>query len=254
MGDCKLKANVVRFAVENSSSLEQQDNRTQFPGNAGSGFGKRNSNYMDFRSYYDVVGTSKGVGSIVKESEGSNVGEKRDLAKSIVMPDKTGAFKELFRISVVGRTVDLETLVDFDRLLWIAKIRFSRIQYLGGLTILVTFHDDVATNLFMDSKAIWGPWFTKLEVWSGQSLHFERVAWLKLSGIPLHLLDPDTLLLIGELYGKVLHVPKGPEEDQDLSMARVGVLAGEAYRIKEVVSLKWKDRSFRIWVEEELED
>ncbi|MFS7918356.1 hypothetical protein Hanom_Chr03g00200041 [Helianthus anomalus] len=34
-------------------------------------------------------------------------------------------------------------------------------------------------------------------------------------------------------------------------MIRVGVLAGEAMRIEEVVTLKWKNRCFRIRVEEE---
>ncbi|KAJ0466504.1 hypothetical protein HanPSC8_Chr14g0596811 [Helianthus annuus] len=153
--------------------------------------------------------------------------------------------------AVVGRTVNLETLVDFDKLMRIAKLAYSRIQYLGGLFILLSFSDTVAANHFMESKTVWGPWFSMLDVWKGQPLHFERVAWLKLMGIPLHLLESDTLALIGETFGMLLHVPKSFEVDHDLLVTRVGVLVGEVNRIKEVVSLKWKDRSFRIWVEEE---
>ncbi|KAJ0429078.1 hypothetical protein HanHA300_Chr17g0653281 [Helianthus annuus] len=58
---------------------------------------------------------------------------------------------------------------------------------------------------------------------------------------------------VGELFGKVLHVPKSFEEDQDLSMARVGVLVGHSSKIKDEVILKWKNRSFRIWVKEDHE-
>ncbi|MFS7960534.1 putative RNA recognition motif domain, nucleotide-binding alpha-beta plait domain superfamily [Helianthus anomalus] len=73
-------------------------------------------------------------------------------------------------------------------------------------------------------KEIWGPWFSKLEPWNGQTLPLERVAWLKLCGIPLHLLDAEVLGMIGEAFGKIVHVPKLFEEDQDLSIVRVGVL------------------------------
>ncbi|KAM0058235.1 hypothetical protein Hdeb2414_s0005g00167891 [Helianthus debilis subsp. tardiflorus] len=173
--------------------------------------------------------------------------------KVVVVPDRTAGFKELYGISVVARTVDLETLVDFDKLLRTAKVPFSRIQYLGGLFLLVSFSDVASATSFLDNKVVWGPWFSKVEVWKGQSLPLERVAWLRLIGIPLHLLDADVFSLIGDLFGKVLHYPKGLDGDHDLSFVRVGVLAGEAFRIKEAVSVSWRNRNFRVLVEEELD-
>ncbi|KAJ0534112.1 hypothetical protein HanIR_Chr09g0416091 [Helianthus annuus] len=98
-----------------------------------------------------------------------------------------------------------------------------------------------------------GPWFSLLEAWNGQSLALERVAWLRLSGIPLHLLSSEVLGLVSQLFGKVLHIPKSFEEDQNLSLVRVGVLAGEGPRIEAVVSLRWSNRCFRVRVEEELD-
>ncbi|MFS7898996.1 hypothetical protein Hanom_Chr00s039064g01773601 [Helianthus anomalus] len=38
-----------------------------------------------------------------------------------------------------------------------------------------------------------------------------------------------------------------------MSFVRVGVLAGEAHRIKEAVSVSWRNRNFRVLVEEELD-
>ncbi|KAM0007560.1 hypothetical protein Hdeb2414_s0138g00810031 [Helianthus debilis subsp. tardiflorus] len=103
-------------------------------------------------------------------------------------------------------------------------------------------------------KEVWNPWFTRLDPWSGQTLPLERVAWLKLCGIPLHLFEYDIMAQVGDKFGKVLFVPKSFEEDRDLSIVRVGVLVGTSSRINDVVVLKWKDRSFRILVEEDLED
>ncbi|KAJ0785886.1 hypothetical protein HanOQP8_Chr02g0048471 [Helianthus annuus] len=117
---------------------------------------------------------------------------------------------------------------------------------------MVSFEDEESASSFLKAKSIWGPWFSKLVLWEGQSLSPERVAWLKIVGIPLHLSCPEVLNSVGEFFGKVLHVPTQVEEDKDLSVFRVGILVGEFKRFQEYVTLRWKDRQFRVWVEEEL--
>ncbi|MFS7924438.1 hypothetical protein Hanom_Chr03g00272541 [Helianthus anomalus] len=59
---------------------------------------------------------------------------------------------------------------------------------------------------------------------------------------------------IGDLFGKVLFVPKFIDEDKDLSVVKIGVLVGNAHRNNEVVSLRWKHKVFRVRVDEDLED
>ncbi|KAJ0508434.1 hypothetical protein HanPSC8_Chr11g0462851 [Helianthus annuus] len=186
---------------------------------------------------------------VVMESGGTSGNNE----KVLVVPDRTDAFKGLHGVALVGKTVNLETLVDFNRLLKIAGTEYVRLQYLGGLSIHISFKDEESARRFLDEKSIWGPWFSKLDTWNGQSLPRERVAWLKILGVPLHILDPGTIDQIGEMFGKVLYVPKMLEEEQDLSMSRVGILVGESFRVKEVVSLKWKNRYYRGMVEEEEE-
>ncbi|KAM0011731.1 putative RNA recognition motif domain, nucleotide-binding alpha-beta plait domain superfamily [Helianthus debilis subsp. tardiflorus] len=250
MGDFKLKINVARFAEENyGGHVDQSAKKYEARATGYQAFNGAN-NLRDARSYREVVGKSNAkVGSSSNHAgmeEGIRVREK-----SIVVPDRTGAFNDLFGMALVGRTVDLETLVDFDKLPRIAKLSVVNLQYLGGLSLLIFFSDADSAKVFMDAKEVWGPWFSKLDFWSGQSLPLERVAWLTLCGIPLHLLDPVVLGLVGDSFGKLLHVLKLHEEDLDLFTVRVGVLFGSSGRIKEEVSLRWKDRSFRIWVEED---
>ncbi|KAM0005149.1 putative RNA recognition motif domain, nucleotide-binding alpha-beta plait domain superfamily [Helianthus debilis subsp. tardiflorus] len=252
MGEYKLKINIARFAVENAGFSDQPEVKAQGPKDAGNAEGLRSFNFRDFRSYSDVLGmgSSKVGGGVNIATEGHAEGK---VSKSIVTRDRTDAFSDLHGIAVIGRTANLETLVDFDKLMRIAKVDYVRIQYLGGLTILISFLDKTTASNFLEAKKVWEPWFSKLEAWNGQSFHLERVAWLKLNGIPLHLFDPDLLSQIGALFGKVLRVPKSLEEEQDLSFCRVGILAGEANRIKEVVTVRGKTRLYRIWVEEELD-
>ncbi|KAJ0726255.1 putative RNA recognition motif domain, nucleotide-binding alpha-beta plait domain superfamily [Helianthus annuus] len=247
MGNFKLKINIARFAAENSgfsggagSKTKEADGpKVELPGFDRS----KLFAFRDDRTYSGVLGKDKVAGS--------RQGASGFPEKELVVPDRTVAFSELFGKAVVGRTVDLETLVDLDRLLGIVKTKFEKIQYLGGLSILVSFDDEVAAKGFLEASQVWGPWFSKLALWAGQSLPLERLAWLKLSGVPLHLSEQGVLRSIGEQFGKVLHVPVSLEDDQDLSMTRVGVLSGEVKRIYDCVNLKWKEKRYRVWVEEE---
>ncbi|KAM0062238.1 hypothetical protein Hdeb2414_s0004g00145771 [Helianthus debilis subsp. tardiflorus] len=216
-------------------------------------FGGGNFSVRDTRSYKDVVGTSNlGNGHygahMVDSASGSRAAEK-----VIVVPDRVEAFRDRHGLAVVGRTVNLETLVDIDRLLNIARISVANIQYIGGLSLLISFYDEESVNRYLDLKNIWDPWFSKLDPWRGQSLPLERVAWLKLNGVPLHLLELDVLSQVGEMFGRVLHVPRSVEDDQDLSFVRVGVLVSQSGLLKDEVTLRWKNKSFRIGVEEDRE-
>ncbi|KAJ0828992.1 hypothetical protein HanLR1_Chr00c0055g0700411 [Helianthus annuus] len=217
------------------------------PNHVNPGGNVRSASFRDRRSYSDVLGKGK------EKEVGSIPGLAQEVGKQVVAPDRTAAMQEYIGIAVVGRTVDLETLVDLDRLLRIAKVSYVKIQYLGGLSVLISFTEEPAARLFIESRELWGPWFSKLSAWDGQSLSFEKVAWLRFIGLPLHLLDRDVIKLVGEPYGKILHVQKDFESADDLSFVRVGVLSGFVERIKEVITLKWKDRNYRILVEEELD-
>ncbi|KAJ0743941.1 hypothetical protein HanPI659440_Chr10g0381751 [Helianthus annuus] len=253
MGQSKLLVNVAKFAAENFGASGQPAVGNVNAFSSSQGVAAKQFNVRDQRSYRDVLGKSKGqfVPESVYGMGGSGGDDMVSFEKSVVVPDRTSAFKELGGSAVVGRTANLETLVDLDKLFRIAKVEVVSFKYLGGLHILISFTDASAAKSFLNSKNIWGPWFSKLEVWDGQALPMERVAWLSLHGIPLHLLEPEVLVQVGELYGKVLHYPIDLHEDKDFSVFKIGLLVGEAQRIREVVSLKWKDRTFRIWVEED---
>ncbi|KAJ0659746.1 putative RNA recognition motif domain, nucleotide-binding alpha-beta plait domain superfamily [Helianthus annuus] len=250
MGDSKLQVNVAKFAAENAG-LSNHPTVSKFPPNV-SEQGQRNVfNERDSRSYHEVLGKLKGKdGSANDFGESSGAGGS-PVKKLIVVPDRTSSFQDKFGSVVIGKTVDLETLVDMDKLLRIAKVNYSKIQYLGGLFIVLSMPDKEAANSFLKSREVWGPWFSRLEIWGGQSLPMERVAWLSIHDIPLNLLEPDVLEQVGNLFGKVLFVPKDLDEDLDLSVFKVGVLVGDSHRIKGSVSLRWKNRTYRIWVDED---
>ncbi|KAF5761678.1 putative RNA recognition motif domain, nucleotide-binding alpha-beta plait domain superfamily [Helianthus annuus] len=251
LGGCKLSLNIARFFLDNGVGGKPFDASVPKPYQVRYD-SARQFNTRDFRSYSDVLGKGKVEGS-AKEAGCSASAGSLGGRKSVVVCDRTAAFRDLWGLAVVGKTVDLEMLVDLDRLLRIAKVGFSNIQYLGGLSILISFGNEIEAKKYLDSREVWGPWFSKLAAWEGQSMPFERVAWLRLLGVPLHLVVSEVIKMVGEEFGKVLHVQKFFGDEKDLSIGRIGVLVGEVERIKESVLIRWKNRSFRILVEEELD-
>ncbi|MFS7927280.1 hypothetical protein Hanom_Chr04g00307171 [Helianthus anomalus] len=55
-------------------------------------------------------------------------------------------------------------------------------------------------------------------------------------------------------FGKVIHVSRRTSEDIDLSVNCVGVLIGDGNRVIDKTIIKWKDKAFTVWVEEEMAD
>ncbi|MFS7975056.1 hypothetical protein Hanom_Chr10g00875991 [Helianthus anomalus] len=88
----------------------------------------------------------------------------------------------------------------------------------------------------------------------GQSLPYERIAWLKIQGVPLHVLSNKVLDDIGSRFGKIIQQAQHNSGDGDLSLDYIGVLVGEGNRINEEVVLCLRGRRYRVWVMEELED
>ncbi|MFS7914272.1 hypothetical protein Hanom_Chr02g00151441 [Helianthus anomalus] len=51
---------------------------------------------------------------------------------------------------------------------------------------------------------VWEKWFTRLYVWDGIPPLFERVAWVKVLGVPVSLWDGHIVNRIGERCGRLL--------------------------------------------------
>ncbi|MFS7955583.1 hypothetical protein Hanom_Chr07g00644331 [Helianthus anomalus] len=73
-------------------------------------------------------------------------------------------------------------------------------------------------------------------------------------GVPVHLAVDSVFDSIAEKFGKIVHASSRSVEDGDMSVNCIGLLVGEGKRIVELVDLKWEDKAFRVWVEEETAD
>ncbi|KAK9062631.1 hypothetical protein SSX86_019819 [Deinandra increscens subsp. villosa] len=103
-------------------------------------------------------------------------------------------------------------------------------------------------------SALWEPWFSKLAMWRGQSFLFERVAWIKVSGVPPELWDKKIFDLVGGSIGKVCHSSEADLEDGDLSGDFLGVVVSSPGPVHESRTLSWMGKKFRVSISEVFED
>ncbi|KAI3686647.1 hypothetical protein L1987_80330 [Smallanthus sonchifolius] len=171
--------------------------------------------------------------------------------KWIIVPEEVVAFDWLGSKALVGRVMDLRTLNNLHFILKDCGFSEVGIRYLGGLYVLLSFQREESATELVSKEKEWGMWFSSLEGWRGQAVPFERIAWLKVLGVPFHLVAAPVLDLIGSRFGKVIHCPQMSSEDKDLSVLCIGILRGEGNIIRDSYTLVARNNKFKIWISEE---
>ncbi|KAJ0601694.1 hypothetical protein HanIR_Chr03g0131651 [Helianthus annuus] len=174
--------------------------------------------------------------------------------KVVNVHKETSAVFDLQGRAVVGRAKDFGCLISMKDILSKAGVCGSKLYYLGGLNMMLAFEDDIESTDFILNVNMWKEWFVSLDIWSGQSMAYERLTWIKFHGMPLHLAENKVFEDVASLFGKVVKGSQLSPKDWDLSTNSVVVLVDQGSRIADSVTLKWKNKSFKMWVLEELDD
>ncbi|MFS7917832.1 hypothetical protein Hanom_Chr03g00193801 [Helianthus anomalus] len=135
-----------------------------------------------------------------------------------------------------------------------ARVSGFKLHYLGDMNIMISFEDDIDALAFVLNANMWKEWFETLDFGSGQSMAYERLAWLKFHDMPLHLAKNKVFNNVASVFGKIVKGSQMSLSDWDLSTNSVGILVDSGSRITGSVILKWKNKRFKVWVMEELDD
>ncbi|KAI3682988.1 hypothetical protein L1987_83424 [Smallanthus sonchifolius] len=121
-----------------------------------------------------------------------NAGSSSTGSKSVVVDQKISLFlQHCFYRSIVGEAIDIPTFCNSRIML--AKGGFSdvAISYIGGLRVLFTFKEPHLPNEFMMAKeGVWKDSLASDFIWTGQDIPFDRIACLKVEGVPFMLRTP----------------------------------------------------------------
>ncbi|KAM0018702.1 hypothetical protein Hdeb2414_s0026g00676931 [Helianthus debilis subsp. tardiflorus] len=191
---------------------------------------------------------------------GNNVSFKEVLtgelaeAKSIVLEDNFVENEDLLGCALVVRLKNVDDLRNIRVILKEMRIPGGAVSYLGGMAVLIKFNCKEHAVMAKDELEGKKDEFDLIELWEGQDIKYERIAWLKIYGIPLQVMSNKVLDDIGSLYGYIVKSAQHEKDDVDVSFHYVGVLVNDGKRIQDVVTLKWRGKLFKAWIHEKSGD
>ncbi|KAJ0604053.1 putative RNA recognition motif domain, nucleotide-binding alpha-beta plait domain superfamily [Helianthus annuus] len=223
MGSYRLFINVAKFTKENE---ERRDGKAKIHNHAVKENKDLGHRKQELNRYGNFVSSSNTYAGIVS-------GNRQEIAskKEVVLSEYAKAFVEFHGSAIIGKTKDLWTLRKLDILLKEANFGESTIKYLGGMYVLIVFNSSIVADSFSSNAPGFG-WFISVEIWRGQMVGFERLAWLNIHGVPLHLAGNETFYLVGRSFGKVVHASQRQSDDNFLLYDCVCVLTDSVKRIE----------------------
>lgn len=156
--------------------------------------------------------------------------------------------------ALVGKVIDLDKLNNLRAWLHFVEWHKVGIKYVGGLWVWLSFATTSCMEKFLRDQEVWKTCFTCMQKWEGQILSKERLAWVKITGLPICLYDKGILDTIGGKFGLVVQSAELDDSVNNLSYVVLGILCEQESRINEVVQVKWKESSMLILVEEDVGD
>ncbi|KAM0001264.1 putative RNA recognition motif domain, nucleotide-binding alpha-beta plait domain superfamily [Helianthus debilis subsp. tardiflorus] len=153
--------------------------------------------------------------------------------------------------SLIGEVKDIDILNNLSSLLSGVMEDSFDLKYIGGLKVMLCFKSQEEAEVFRCQMVeVWEKWFSRVYAWEGLPPLFDRVAWIKVLGVPASLWDRHVMNKIGERCGRLLVKSDADASDGNMSEDRMAVLVQSGKRISEEFKLCWKDHIIRVWVEE----
>ncbi|KAJ0789872.1 putative nucleotide-binding alpha-beta plait domain superfamily, RNA-binding domain superfamily [Helianthus annuus] len=181
----------------------------------------------------------------------SRGGIKNPISSMALTPMNTELKKSLEFKSLVGEVKDIDILNDLTAHLSGITEQGFKLKYLGGLKVLLCFfNSEDAEDFRLNMVNGWEKWFSMLYIWDGLPPIFERVAWIKILGVPVCLWDRHVFNRIGERCGRLLVKSEVEESNGNLAEERLAVLVNSGSRVSAEFGLSWKDHNLKIRVEE----
>ncbi|KAJ0650599.1 hypothetical protein HanLR1_Chr15g0597571 [Helianthus annuus] len=242
MGDFKLSINVARFVFEEgeikdppppSKPVKETVVNRSIPSNGGN------------QVRYEKTGTFSFKEALTGERSPTTI-----PSKVLRLGDKPTIFNEFLGRSLLVRVGTLALVKQFQRELLDMGLGEGVIRYLGGLQFLVTFKNHEHAIMAKDELVGRSEEFVNVTLWDGQTIDFERVAWVKILGLPIQLFHDETVNEVAALFGKVVQKANKVSSGSDLSSGYVGIIVNSGVLINGEVSVLWSDKMYSVWVME----
>ncbi|KAJ0694769.1 putative RNA recognition motif domain, nucleotide-binding alpha-beta plait domain superfamily [Helianthus annuus] len=234
MGEYRLKVNVARFVLEDGEINDSRPKthyqpRKKDQPNVYSGAGIRQPQQEGSFSYKDAF-------------FGANP------ARLVEVDDDFQAFDDEIGRAVLVRVSSIHVLKNIVCILKEMGLAEGKIRNLGGFTLMVSFK--TKEHAVMAKVELLGrpDQFSSAVIWEGQEVDYDRVAWLRIYGIPVNVMGNSVIEDVGRLFGMVVKSAQLDADVEDVSSHRVGVLVNATKTIQEEAFIRWRRKTYKVWV------
>ncbi|GJR04340.1 RNA-directed DNA polymerase, eukaryota [Tanacetum coccineum] len=207
IGKHRLQANFARYQrTSDNGYASEVKSKSSFRDYKEKGSGRNNVGKMN------NVFSDKGGLSYVKVVQ--DHASFTPSAPALVLDDACVVTRDLSR-HVMGKVKDINVIPNLRSILSKEGFPQVNISYLGGFWVMIEMDNVTSKTSLLDHVGV-NSWFHSLkEAWH-DFVSDDRVVWVDIEGIPLHVWSRETYLKVGNKWGKALDI----EDNSGLSFAR----------------------------------
>ncbi|KAL4589625.1 hypothetical protein LXL04_002533 [Taraxacum kok-saghyz] len=168
--------------------------------------------------------------------------------KPITLWREAETYNWLRKTSLIGEASSLTHLGHLPKLLRTWNGARIEMAYLGGLRVLMEFGDSVAAREFKENKDRWMKYMTWVDDGEHVNIGSDRVAWIRIVGLPLNLWGQKNFAAITNGFGKTIAPFDEIQRRVDLSCAKIGILTERKSRINDEVYVEVEGRLTKIGI------
>ncbi|KAM0016712.1 putative RNA recognition motif domain, nucleotide-binding alpha-beta plait domain superfamily [Helianthus debilis subsp. tardiflorus] len=240
MGEYRLKVNVARFVLEEG---EINDTRPK-------------THYQPRKKDQPIVNSGTGIRQPQQEGSFSykDAFFGANPARLVEVDDDFQAFDDEIGRAVLVRVSLIHVLKNIFCILKEMSLAEGKIRNLSGFTLMVSFKTKEHAVMAKDELLGRPDQFSSAVIWGGQDVDYDRVAWLRIYGIPVNVMGNSVIDDIGRLFGMVVKSAQLDVDVEDVSSHRVGVLVNARKTIQEEAFIRWRQKTYKVWVVEDTKD
>ncbi|GKC33128.1 RNA-directed DNA polymerase, eukaryota [Tanacetum coccineum] len=207
IGKHRLQANFARYQrTSDNGYASEVKSKSSFRDYKEKGSGRNNVGKMN------NVFSDKGGLSYVKVVQ--DHASFTPSAPALVLDDSCVVTRDL-SCHVMGKVKDIDVIPNLRSILSKEGFPQVNISYLGGFWVMIEMDNVTSKTSLLDHVGV-NSWFHSLkEAWH-DFVSDDRVVWVDIEGIPLHVWSRETYLKVGNKWGKALDI----EDNSGSSFAR----------------------------------
>lgn len=126
----------------------------------------------------------------------------------------------------------------------------AKVKYAGGMRAFIEFGSSSLARDFMNNERKWKSIFNYLKPWDDVDQKFDRIACVRIVGLPISLWSVSNFSTIARKIGKIIVPFDHFAERNDLSVVKIGILTEEKKKINDVIKVEAAGMTFEVGVVE----